>query len=86
MRICREEKLKQPIPAKRVGLFSKVTSHRTDNEITKQKYEINHHDEKNNFTVEHHLDDTEDISRANTNDSERGGQIPMTAREEGKYQ
>ena len=64
---CQPKKL----PAKPVGLFPKVTSHRTNKEITEEKkYEIRDDDGNINFTGEHQLDDTEDISRVNTNDSD----------------
>ena len=64
---CKPKKL----PAKPVGLFSKVTSHRTDKEMTEErKCEIKDDDGNINFTGEYQLDDTEDINRTNTNDSD----------------
>ena len=58
-------------PAKSVRLFSKVTSDRTDKEMTeKKKYESSDDDGNINFTKEHQLDDTDDINRVNTNDSD----------------
>ena len=68
---CQPKKL----PAKPVGLVSKVTSHRTDKEMTEEKkYEIRDDDGNINFTGEHQLDDTEDINRVNTNDSDGSDQ------------
>ena len=64
---CQPRKL----PTRPVSLFSKVTSHKTDNEITEEKkYEINDDDGNINFTGEHQRDDTEDINRTNINDSD----------------
>ena len=58
--------------AKLVGLFFKVTSHRTDKEMTEEKKnEIKDDDENINFTGEHQLDDTGDINRTNISDSNR---------------
>ena len=58
--------------AKPVGLFFKVTSHRTDKEMTEEKkYEIKDDDENINFTGEHQLDDTDDINRTNISDGNR---------------
>ena len=58
--------------AKLVGLFFKVTSHRTDKEMTEEKkYEIKDDDENINFTGEHQLDDTDDINRTNISDGNR---------------
>ena len=61
----------EQLPAKPVGLFSKVTSHRTDNEIAKErKYKISDGDGNINFVGEHQVDDTGDINRININGSD----------------
>ena len=81
------------LQAKPVGLFSKVTYHRTDKNMTEEKkYEIRNDDGNINFTEEHQLDDTEDIKRVNINDRDGRsilqnqdvsiGQIPVTAMED----
>ena len=59
------------LPAKPVGLFSKVTSHRTDKDMTEEKkYEIKDNEGNINFIREHQLDDTENINSTNINDSD----------------
>ena len=64
---CQPKKL----PAKPVRLFYKVTSHRTDKEMTEEKkYESRDDDGNINFTREHQLYDTDGINRVNTNDSD----------------
>ena len=78
---CQPKKL----PAKPVGLVSKVTSHRTDKEMTEEKkYEIRDDDGNINFTGEHQLDDTKDINRVNTNDSD--GRSILQNQDGGQYQ
>ena len=65
------KEIEEQLPAKPVGFFPKATSHRTNKEMTEEKkYEIRDDDGNINFTGEHQLDDTEDISRVNTNDSD----------------
>ena len=65
------KEIKEQLPATPVGLFSKVTSHRTDKEMTEEKkQEIKDDDANINFTREHQLDDTENINSTNTNDSD----------------
>ena len=65
------KEIEKPLPAKPVGLFSKVTSHRTDKEMTEEKkYEIKDDDGNISFTREQQLDDTENINSANINDSD----------------
>ena len=62
---CQPKKL----PAKPVRLFYKVTSHRTDKEMTEEKkYESRDDDGNINFTRGHQLDDTDDMNRVNTKD------------------
>ena len=59
----------EQLPAKPVGLFSKVTSHRT--EIAKErKYKISDGDGNINFVGEHQVDETGVINRININDSD----------------
>ena len=64
---CQPKKL----PAKPVRLFSKVTSHRNNKEMTEEKkYDSRDDDGNINFTKEHQLDGTDDINMVNTNDSD----------------
>lgn len=73
------------MPAKPVGLFSKATSHRTDNEIAEEKkYEINDNGRNINFTGEQKLVDTKDISRKNISDS--NGRSILKNQDGGQYQ
>ena len=73
------------LPAKPEGLFSKVTSHRADKEIIEEeKYKIRDNDGNINFTAEHQLDDTGNINRVNTNDSD--GRSILQNHDGGQYQ
>ena len=65
-----EEQLSaKEISSQPVRLFYKVTSHKTEKEMTEEKkYESRDDDGNINFTREHQLDDTDDMNRVNTKD------------------
>ena len=72
-------------PAKPVRLFYKVTSHRTEKEMTEEKkYESRDDDGNINFTREHQLDDTDDMNRVNTKD--RDERSILQNQDGGQYQ
>ena len=81
-----EEQLSaKEISSQPVRLFYKVTSHKTEKEMTEEKkYESKDDDGNINFTREHQLDDTDDMNRVNTKD--RDERSILQNQDGGQYQ
>ena len=73
------KEIEEQLPGKPVSPFSKVTSHRTDKQLTEEKkYKIKDDDGNINFTREHQSDDTENINITNIYDNNRRSILQKT--------